>query len=119
MSTSYRPIAPSLMALGEQLLYPFTVGLEADDHLAVDHQRRRRTALPSVHQLVIGTRIRLDVLAVVGDTLPPKELFGCPAIPSAGLMVQDNLLHGKPSSHGNGSHRVPAPPTHLSAVHLD
>jgi hypothetical protein len=81
------------MPLGEQVLYPFTVGLEADDHLAVDHQRGRRTALPSVDQLVIGARVRLDVLALVGDALLPKELFGRPAIPSAGLVVQDDPLH--------------------------
>jgi hypothetical protein len=96
------------MPLGEQLLYAFTVGLEADDHLAIDHQRSRRTAFPSVHQLVISARVRLDVLALVGDALLPKELFGCPAIPSAGLVVQDNPLHGKLSSLGNRDRGIPA-----------
>jgi hypothetical protein len=70
-----------------------TVRLEADDRLAVDHQRGRRPALPVIDQLVIGVRVRLDVLALVGDALLPKELFGRPAIPSAGLVVQDDLLH--------------------------
>src|ERR671930_27569 len=108
MSTSYCAIAPSLPPLCQQLLHPFTVGLEAADHLAVDHQRGRRPAFPFIDQLVIGVRVRLDVLALVGDALLPKELFGCPAIPSAGLVVQDNPLHGKPSSLGNRSRCVPA-----------
>src|SRR5215510_2765803 len=64
MSTSYGAIAPSLPPLRQQLLHPFTVGLEADDHLAVDHQRGRRPAFPLIDQLVIGVRVRLDVLAL-------------------------------------------------------
>src|ERR671930_134345 len=97
MSTSYCAIAPSLPPLCQQLLHPLTVGLEADDHLVVDHQRGRRPAFPCIDQLVIGARVRLDVLALVGDALLPKELFGCPTIPSAGLVVQDDLLHWMPS----------------------
>jgi hypothetical protein len=93
MSTSYGAIAPSLPPLRQQLLHPFTVGLEADEHLAVDHQRGRAPAFPCIDQLVIGVRVRLDVLALVGDALLPKELFGRPAIPSAGLVVQDDPLH--------------------------
>jgi hypothetical protein len=75
------------MPLCEQRLYPLTVRLEADDHLAVDHQRGRRPAFPVIDQLVIGVRVRLDVLALVGDAFLPKELFGRPTIPSAGLVV--------------------------------
>ena len=37
--------------------------------------------------------LSLDVLALVGDALLPKELIGRPAIPSAGLVVQDDPLH--------------------------
>jgi hypothetical protein len=81
------------MPLGEQRLYPLPVRLEADEHLAVDHQRGRAPAFPCIDQLGIGVRVRLDVLALVGDALLPKELFGRPAIPSAGLVVQDDPLH--------------------------
>jgi hypothetical protein len=79
--------------LSEQFFHPPAVRLEADDHLAIAHQRRRRTAFPCIHQLVVGARIRLDVLAFIRDAPLPKELLGRPAIASAGLVVQDDLLH--------------------------
>src|SRR5215813_9869996 len=93
MSTSYCAIAPSLQPLRQQLLYALAVRLEPADHLAIDHQRGRRPAFPFIDQLVIGARVRLDVLSLVGDALLPKELFGRPAIPSAGLVVQQYLFH--------------------------
>jgi hypothetical protein len=96
------------MPLGEQLLHPLAVGLEPDDHLLVNHQRGRRTAFPPVHQFVISRWICLDVLPFIGDSLLPKELFGRPTVPSAGLVVQDNPLHGEPSSLGNIGHCRPS-----------
>ena len=89
----YLAIATSPDPLGEQLFHTTPVRLEAADHLPVNHQRGRGTAFPLIHQLIVGARICLDVLALVGDALLPKELLGRPAIPSTGLVVQDDLLH--------------------------
>ena len=83
----------AMVPLGEQLFHTLPVLLEADDGLPIDHQRGRRAAFPLVHQLIVGIRICLDILALIGDALLPKELFGRPTIPSAGLVVQDDPLH--------------------------
>jgi hypothetical protein len=87
------PIIVPLGQLREQLFHPTPVGLEATDHLPVDHQCSRGPAFPLIHQLVVGAGIRLDVLPLIGNTLLPKELLGSPAIPSTGLVVQNHLLH--------------------------
>jgi hypothetical protein len=44
------------------LLDALSVRLEAFDDLAIDHQRRRRAALPPVDQLVARPGIRLNIL---------------------------------------------------------
>jgi hypothetical protein len=90
----YLAIASSMDPLGQQLFHPTPVRLEAADHLPVNHQRGRGTAFPLIHQLIVGARICLDVLPLVGDAPLPKELLGRPAIPSTGLVVQNHLLHG-------------------------
>jgi hypothetical protein len=81
--------------LGQQLFHPLAVPLEAADHLPINHQCGRRTAFPLIHQLIVGTRVCLDVLPLKGDALLPKELLGRPAVPSTGLMVQNHLLHDR------------------------
>jgi hypothetical protein len=83
----------AMVPLGEQLFHTLPVLLEADDGLPIDHQRGRRAAFPLVHQLIVGVRICLDVLALIGDALLPKELFGGQAIPSSGLVIENDLLH--------------------------
>lgn len=91
---SHRTLDGSAMvSLGEQLFHALSVLSEADDSLPIDHQRGRRAAFPLVHQLVVGVRICLDVLALIGDALLPKELFGGLAIPSSGLVIENDLLH--------------------------
>ena len=66
----------AMVPLGEQLFHTLPVLSEADDSLPIDHQGGRRAAFPLVHQLIVGARICLDVLALIGDALLPKELFG-------------------------------------------
>ena len=83
----------ALVLLGEQLFHTLPVLVEADDGLPIDHQRGRRAAFPLVHQLIVGVRVCLDVLALIGDALLPKELFGGRAIPSSGLVIENDLLH--------------------------
>jgi hypothetical protein len=82
-----------MVLLGEQLFHTMPVLLEADDGFPIDHQRGRRAAFPLVHQLVVGVWICLDVLTLIGDALLPKELFGGMAIPSSGLVIENDLLH--------------------------
>jgi hypothetical protein len=82
-----------MVSLGEQLFHALPVLSEADDSLPIDHQRGRRAAFPLVHQLVVGVWICLDVFALIGDALLPKELFGGLAIPSSGLVIENDLLH--------------------------
>ena len=86
-------MGPPWSPLGEKLFHTLPVLSEANDGLPIDHQGGRRAAFPLVHQLIVGARICLDVLALIGDALLPKELFGGLAIPSSGLVIENDLLH--------------------------
>src|SRR5262249_27786296 len=70
-----------------------SIRLEPHDDLAVDHERRRGPALPSVDQFVARVRIGLDILRLIRDAVLPEELLGGAAIPSARLMIKNDLFH--------------------------
>jgi len=76
-------------ASGEELFDACTIPIEPDHHFTIAHQRRRRAAVPLIHQFVEGRLVRFDVLGNVLNALVPKKLLGCRAVGSAGFMEQN------------------------------
>ena len=77
----------------EQLIDAIAIAIETDDRLAIDNERRRRAAVPLVHQFVERSLICLYILGFELNAFLPKKLFGCSAVGSAGLMEQNDFFH--------------------------
>ena len=65
--------------------------VEADHGISID-DGYGGCAKAELDQLLAGSRIRANVLAGIGDTLPRKKLFLLLAAPSPGLGIQNHFF---------------------------